>query len=458
MFRRLRDCAIPGYAPICLDTNDPETVACGFRQRLLRKVPSHDKVKLKRLESFVRDWLKDNIPVVEPLSFEDWLASTTYTEERKNELRQVYELNHGAVPTKKECEKVDAFVKSEFYPTYKHARLINSRCDAFKVFSGPRFKAIENAVYALPQFIKHVPVPERPAKIRALRMAGRRYFQTDFTAYESHFLAPIMRALELQLYAHCLKNDVHAGFLCSVISGKNKMTTKAGVRAKVKARRMSGDMCTSLGNGFSNLMLALFLAHEKGGVLDGFVEGDDGLFCSDVELTAADYESLGFTIKIEEVDDPCQASFCGMIFSDSGEIIREPRRFFMGFGWTQSFIGAGDRIMDELLRAKALSVVYETPQCPIIGAMARRALIKTQGVAPRFVNDGYHVPHDVKNIPAFAPSSDTRLLFETMYGVSVSVQLQAEAAVARGAFEEVACLIPPTSEQLDYASKFVEVT
>lgn len=458
MFRRLRQCAVPGYAPICLDTNDPETVACGFRQRLLRSVPPHDKTRLNRLSKFVHDWLIDNVPVVEPLSFEEWLASTTYTEERKMELRKVYELNHGAVPTKKECEHVDAFVKSEFYPTYKHARLINSRCDAFKVFSGPRFKAIENAIYALPQFIKHVPVPERPALIRKLKQSGRRYFQTDFTSYESHFLVPIMRALELQLYAHCLKNDVHSAFLCSVISGKNKMTTRAGVRAKVRARRMSGDMCTSLGNGFSNLMLALFLAHEKGGVLDGFVEGDDGLFCTDVELTTEDYASLGFTIKIEEVDDPCHASFCGMIFPDSGEIIREPRRFFMGFGWTQSYIGAGDRIMDELLRAKALSAVYETPQCPIIGAMARYALQKTKGVVPRFVDDGYHVPRDVKNVPHFMPSSDTRLLFEAEYGVSVAVQLLAEAAVLRGNFEEVSRLIPPTYEQLDYTTKFVEVT
>jgi hypothetical protein len=221
---------------------------------------------------------------------------------------------------------------------------------------------------------------------------------------------------------------------------------------------MSGDMCTSLGNGFSNLMLAKFLVSRKGGTLEGFVEGDDGLFSTDVHLSAEDYEKLGFTIKIEEVDDPCHASFCGMVFSGSGEIIREPRRFMMGFGWTQSFINAGPHIMDELLRAKALSAVYETPQCPIVGAFARYALDHTGHVHPRFVRDGYHVLPDVLSVPFYSPKPDTRLLFEHLYGVSVETQLEIEAAVGAGDFARVAVLLPPTVEQFDFASKYVVVT
>lgn len=79
---------------------------------------------------------------------------------------------------------------------------------------------------------------------------------------------------------------------------------------------MSGDMCTSLGNGFSNKMKAEFLAYKAGGTIDGFVEGDDGLFVTNFELRSSDYEKLGFTIKIEEIADPCEASFCGMIFGE----------------------------------------------------------------------------------------------------------------------------------------------
>lgn len=457
MFRRLAHCAVPGYAPLCMDSNDPDTVECGFRQRLLRHVPEPKEGMLAKFRDFVRDFLVKNVPVVGEIDFEDWLASTSYNEERKNWLRKVNSDLLGSRPTRRQCQHISSFVKSEFYITWKHCRMINSRSDAFKCWSGPRFKAIENAVYQLPQFIKHTPVPERPAKIAALRASGRRYFQTDFTAYESHFTPELLQVCECELYRHCLANDNEADFLCSVIAGKNKMHTRTGLYAKIKGRRMSGDMCTSLGNGFTNLMLALFVVYLKGGHIDGFVEGDDGLFCSDVEITAQDYEDLGFTIKIEEVEDPCEASFCGMIFSDSGEIIRDPRRFMMGFGWTQSFIGAGPRIMDELLRAKALSTVYETPQCPIVGAIARYALSKTKGAVPRFIDDGYHVPRDVQHIPKYCPSTDTRLLFEREFGISIATQIEAEECASRGDFQRLSALVPPTEEQFDYCSKYVEV-
>lgn len=458
MYRRLNHCAVPGYSPLCMDSNDPDTVDCAFRQRLLREVPKADPVLMKEFEKFVGAYLNENVPVVEPMDFEEWLNSTNYSESRKNDLRETHREMRGACPSRSQRRHVDAFVKSEYYPTWKHARMINSRSDAFKVWSGPRFKAIEKVVYNIPEFVKHIPVPERPARIRELMKPGWKCFATDFTAFESHFVAELMKACECQLYKHCLKNDVHADILVNTLMGTNEMRTRTGIRASVKARRMSGDMCTSLGNGFTNLMLAKFIAWKKGGSVTGFVEGDDGLFVTDVELTKEDYEKMGFTIKIEKVDDPCRASFCGMVFSESGEIIREPRRFVMGFGWTQSCISAKSRVMDELLRAKALSCVYETPQCPIIGAFARYALAQTRHVNPRFVNDGYHYCPDEVKITDFAPSHDTRLLFAEKFGISIECQRAVEDAVMCGDFERVAILMPPTAEQSTYTDNYVEVT
>jgi len=457
-FRKLRDGAVPGYSPLSLDRNDPETVDCAFRQRLLRDLPPPREGRLRSFALFVKRFLGEHVPVVRPMEFEEWLGSTSYNEERKKQLREAWQSLRGGRPTRHQSSHIDTFVKSEFYVTWKHARMINSRADVFKAWSGPRFKSIEDAVYSLPEFIKHTPVPERPSKIALLKRAGRRYFQTDFTAFESHFTPAFLDVCECELYRHCLANDNDANFLCSVLTGSNRMRTRTGVRATVRGRRMSGDMCTSLGNGFTNLMLAKFLVYEKGGSLEGFVEGDDGLFSTDVELTKDDYAGLGFSIKIVEVADPCEASFCGLVFSPSGEIIRDPRRFMMGFGWTQSFVSAGGQIMDELLRAKALSCVYETPQCPIVGAFARRALSRTRGVVPRFVNDGYHVPHDESPMPDFCPSSDTRLLFEREYGVSVLTQLQVEDAVAKGDFLAVSLLLVPMVEQFSYTSMYVEIT
>jgi hypothetical protein len=220
---------------------------------------------------------------------------------------------------------------------------------------------------------------------------------------------------------------------------------------------MSGDMNTSLGNGFANFMLSLFLVTRKGGEMDGVFEGDDGLFYSTVELSGSDYEKIGFTIKIEELNDPCTASFCGMIFSESGEIIRDPRKFLQGFAWTSACIHGGPTIMKELLRAKSLSAVHETPNCPIVGVLARRGLALTGGAKPRFIYDGYHeivVDRNAANKP-FAPSHDTRELFQRCYGVSVADQLLIESMIEFGQMHLVQTIIHPTVDCQWYTDRYV---
>lgn len=460
LFRKLGVGSVPGLAPICPDSNDPFTIKCGFQKRLLRRIPDASEDRLKAFEKFVDNFLTRNVEPARQLTFEEWLSSTTYNEARKNELRAEYDGLKGGVPSSSQCKKVKSFVKTESYPEYKHCRLINSRSDAFKVFSGPLFKAVEERVYALPWFIKHVPVPERPLKLKGMIAAGRRYYSTDYTAYESHFTPRFMEACELRLYRHCLPWCLNVDLLCNTIRGENIMRTRAGVSAVVHGRRMSGDMCTSLGNGFSNLMLAMFLIEEKGGTFDGYVEGDDGIFATDVDLGESDFLPMGFTIKIIEVASPCEASFCGMVFSESGEIIREPVSFMATFGWTSSFINAGKKIMDELARAKALSTCYETPQCPIVGALARRVLLETRHANPRFVSDGYHkIPPSDAKIASYRPADDTRALFARLYGISIGTQLLVEKAFEGGNFD-VLGLIPSgvvNPHYGHYHARYVEV-
>lgn len=473
MFRRLPHCAVPGLAPICGDTNDPDTILCGIAKRLMRKIPEPNSTVLARFSKFVRDYLAAYVPQAKPMSFEEWLDSTNYNTARKEEIRAAHDRLRGGRPTRKETSRVKSFPKTESYPELKPVRMINSRCDAFKAYSGPFFKAIERVVYELPEFIKHTPVPERPKRVMALKKAGLRYYSTDFTSFESHFTPAFLNACECALYRHCLAwCPSDAEYLCNAISGINNMSTHTGVRAHIRGRRMSGDMCTSLGNGFTNLMLAKFIAFEQGKELNGFVEGDDGLFATEATLTPELYAELGFTIKISEEQDPCTASFCGMIFASSGEIVRDPVEFLANFGWTSSFIGAGERIMNELLRAKALSSVYECPQCPIVGAVARKALEYTRGSLPRFVQDGYHntqlVPKDERNLPPFCPSADTRELFAVKYGLPVETQLKIESMIRAGDFEVLplleSCTVPACSvrplifdHSAFYVARYVEV-
>jgi hypothetical protein len=276
-----------------------------------------------------------------------------------------------------------------------------------------------------------------------------------------------MDAVEFELYRHCLSDDEHLEYMLSILSGINVITTRNGAKIRIKARRMSGEMNTSLGNGFTNLMIIKFFVHEynRGHAnkikIDGIVEGDDGLFVilGDVssDTISEFYERLGFLLKVEQIPDPCKASFCGLTFPESGQVVRDPRRFVQKFGWTGSMVNGGPKLMDALLRAKALSAIYETPHCPIVGVLARRALDLTRDVSPRFVRDGFHDIPDEVNVPEFSPLADTRELFAEKFHVNLETQLLIEDAIRRGNMARVAELMPPPGWQDWYAQRFLSI-
>jgi len=477
MFRKM-PMAVDGYAPICCDTNDPVTQADGLRKRLLVDLPQAEPEAMKEFRAFTKQWISEHLtPLVWRPRFHEWLDSTNYSMGRKQELIHAFESLHGGTPKMKDCRKVNSFGKTESYPTYKFMRWINSRNDRVKVWFGPLIKAIEAEVYKQPWFIKHTPVAERPAALEALKRDGCKYFLTDYTSWEAAFVPELMDICELELYDHMLQHVTDPSErkkYRDMLTGVNKLRTRIGVAVDVEGKRMSGDMCTSLGNGFTNLMATLFIAHKKGFYVNGFVEGDDGIFACSGKLTPQDYRELGLLIKIVEVVDPCTmvpvnpcpsrtgvnpgAAFCGIICSETGQIIRDPRRFVAEFGWTSACIHGGDTVIASLQRAKALSAVYETPHCPVLGELARLALRKTRGAVPRFVEDGFHTcPKDETRPPPFSPDPETRELFATQFGVSVQDQLLLEARFRRGDLK-VMDVMEPTSDMLHYVARYVEAT
>jgi len=409
------------------------------------------------------------------MTYEQWRSTLNFPEHRLKEYDDA-KLSLGCSYPTNHKHNIHSFGKTESYPVYKHLRWINSRVDEFKVWAGPMIKSIEDVVYhhlfgmSFCPFVKHVRTSDRIALVKRLRGRGKYCYATDFTSFEKHFIPEVADAIEFQLYSHFLGTYLGADGLAvlhSALCGVNSLCTRSGVRVKVPGRRMSGDMWTSLGNGFTNLALAMFIAHSKGGHIEGIFEGDDGLFVSDVPFTDEDYLNCGFTIKIEQVQDPCSASFCGLIFGESGQVIRDPYRFIQNFAWTHSCISAGPIVMDQLLRAKALSALNECPHCPIVSCLAHYALEKTQHVLPRFVDDGYHLPCDISSIVPFDCHHDTRVLFEIMFGIDISLQLACEEAIRKGDMKALASLLPPkvlskgvwvpNVDMLDYEAKYVVV-
>jgi len=439
-------CHIPGTSLPHVDPTDTDTVIAGVKKRFAMKPPDPDRQRLLRLKFFVYLWCCENLTPLSrdtDLSVDAWLENTGYSRGRINELKDKWFKCGGVLEARH--YRVKSFVKDESYPEFKHARWINARTDEFKCAVGPTFKAIESVLFKSDWFIKKIPVKDRAAYIkkRCYRVGGR-YLCSDYTAFESHFTAELFECCEFVMYDYMVQHLPNAEWfkwmLRNVIAGDNVCVSKL-LTVVVPATRMSGEMCTSLGNGFSNLMFFLFLAKEKGCVdVVGVVEGDDGLFtCSGDFPNEDDYRTLGLTIKIQEHENLATASFCGLIFDiDDCVNIADPMKILAQTGFsTQQYVFSKDKVLRGLLKAKAFSLAYQYPGCPIIASFSRYLLrsLADDYVYFRKGNSDYTdllqkeaftfwMQH--KEVLEVETPLNTRLLCERTFGISVADQLALE--------------------------------
>jgi len=206
---------------------------------------------------------------------------------------------------------------------------------------------------------------------------------------------------------------------------------------------MSGEMNTSLGNGFTNLMMLLFLAYKKGCTdVKCVVEGDDSAArFTGPRPTAEDFAQLGMKCKVEFHENIETMSFCGLVFDDQDLInVTDPREVLATFGWTSSrYLRSNHITLKKLLRCKALSLAHQYPGCPIISSLAQYGLRVTRGIDVRhFIREKGNFSlwereqllealKDEKKIQIIKPPSNTRMLVERLYNVTVPQQLKLEA-------------------------------
>lgn len=429
---------INGIAPVMADTNDPPTLLWGCQMRYLAKPPPISRTLWQELYNFVSQELER---LFRPLEIDDiptkqeWLANSNYSGPRCRELEKADLDSCGEDVTKGMHIELNGFGKRETYLKYKPPRAINSRSDTFKLWAGPLMSAIERQVYQHPSFIKHVPVKDRPAYIRDMLGSNPGpFYVSDFSHFESFFTPEIQSAIEGQLYRYMLKKLPHGDVYARILSGQNVIRYKH-FTIKVPGVRMSGEMSTSLGNGFSNLMIWHFLADKHGLKIKGVVEGDDGLFaqCGGSRiLNSADFRSVGFEVKLEVHQDLLTSSFCGISMSEDLCSLTDPRKVLLNFGWSHSpSCGPSVRVRKELLRAKGMSLLYEHPRCPILSKLAYRTLEVTEGVRARFQDNWYErqLSSEVRAYDGWAfdeydkgISSLARSRFAALYDISPSLQ------------------------------------
>ena len=443
-----------GMALPMADRRDVETVKHAVENRLFRKHPKPSKPLLRKLRSFVRLFCKRHFDPIEPtqlLTFDEWLASTSYNEARKDELRKVKSQHVGEIPCGKDLY-VKSHIKDENYEEYKVPRGIYSRTDYFKAYYGPYMKSIEKIVFEKECFIKKIPVTLRPKYLKdRLGICGP-YYVTDYSAYESSFSPEFMWNVECQLYKHMLKNfEGVSDSYNAAITGENVIKFR-DVATKVRGKRMSGEITTSLGNSFSNLMIMLFVCSQAGMCEEdvvGVVEGDDGLFWLNGKVPEMErFSELGFDLKLEKVDNFCLASFCGIVADEIDlDTVRDPRTKLISLGWSHSQQISGKKNkLRGLLLAKALSLVAELPHCPILTHFGLKMIELTKHHKPIFKQDWWNTqlkelvekqiggeltPSSVCRLSDGKIGLRTRALVDHLYGISYDMQIKCEDAIAK---------------------------
>jgi len=387
------DAMLPFVAPVVYDGNWNINIEQAYLYRSLQPLCVIDDAFYDQFRNFTLEFCKSHFDRCVPMEFEDWLASTSYTLLEKDRLRGVFDQLGIGFPQGGNLNRYVGFVKAEVYPSFKAPRMIHAPTDVMKVLMGPRIKAIENLVFLDDRtpFVKHYTIEKRKRCVYELGQLGYYVYSLDQKSFESHIVSKFMDACECEIYRWILSSDSFISDICASLIGIHKINTRSGVKVKKLGRRNSGDMCTSLGNGLTSwLLLEWILVHVKHGKYKALIEGDDVLVATSVKLSEEDFKRCGFEVTLKLETDAGHASFCGLIFGASGQVIRDPRRFLLKFGWIFDYIESGHYVLESLQHGKALSALFETPHCPIVGVWARVILERVGWTHPRFVVDEYH--------------------------------------------------------------------
>lgn len=331
-----------GYFANPTDQNNMERA---FRLRINPVTPISNPKQLKELKKYVKYFLlkQERKGFIKPLDdlqeqddelFEEWLSNNKhYGLPRKEMFRKKRKIvkPFNKIIFRNKFLDVQSFVKLKTTSEAKYPRFVNSRSDFYKVIVAPYVKLIEDQLFKMKWFLSGIPTHKFPPYLEKLTNLPW-IMETDYSSFEGCFTPEYTKCVEQQMWKYFLKNnpemlnyfmaqyyDLDGKIHVNRIFGKN-------FTASVEGSRMSGEMWTSLANGFSNLMNVKFLAHQHKQKIHGYVMGDDGIFSMDKPfLTKEHFAELGFNIKIKYDNSISHTSFCGNIYSPQSQtIVIEP--------------------------------------------------------------------------------------------------------------------------------------
>jgi len=445
---------MPGFVndvPFCSDRTDPINLECGFRKRLAPLMPVAKIGKLRKLSLFVKNWLTKHMQPLDridwsPQLVDDWLSKIDhYNGVRKAQLREAAS-SFIDIPYNESDYVVKAHVKREFYEEDKHVRWICSRTDRMKTLIGPYIKKIEEQMFHLPPFVKHL-TPDEIAE-RISQFDDRYLLSTDYSSFESGFSPEYCDVVECELWRYMFKfNPVVRNIMLRhyyvekkvngivVRTPRKEIIKNAFCSMSVIGCRMSGEMFTSLANGFSNLMNVLFLCHLKNFEPKHIlIEGDDCLVgLSKKILEFSDFEEFGFKIKMDYQQKKSKTSFCGCRVSERGKLIINPEQISrLQWSSAPTYFNCRISVKIELLRAKCMSLLCLGKNTPIAGIYARHVYDLIGKGKFRNAENPYWFDYIQRNV-SFETQPDiqdsVRIIFAEIYHISVAEQLMIETRI-----------------------------
>lgn len=393
----------------------------------------------------------------------------------------------------------NSFIKKEFYGELKEPRIINARSDLFKTLVAPYIKMIEHATIYNQHFIKGRTPLERVQRMKEIAERFKFVCESDYSSFEGSFSIQFQRICEKQLFDYMLSNNQEVKEIVDEVYEKRvdeqeikrKLYKKFGTddirdciddddaqafalyesrlrqryeepprnimisansrkwhdRCLCEGSRMSGDMWTSLANGFSNMMIFLFTmrrtisksrqAHPV--EYDFIVEGDDGFFAANIPFIA-EFEQvvkeLGFNIKIVRGIDINDLQFCSTCLGPNTTPVPDFWRLLEKFGWSfdsviiDNYDEKQTAYERKMLYAKALSLNAESQGIPILQPLS----IKIIELTGRFtlkqrIFDYWDT--EVLKLDEWTPSSqpitdEMRVFFANRFGIRVDDQIKLE--------------------------------
>lgn len=270
------------------------------------------------------------------------------------------------------------FIKAESYPGKdKPPRLICFPQEGEKLLMSMGFFHLMNPMFSSKYCTKEIPEHYRPNAIeQRLSMLPKR-FVADYTSFECVPNRQMMRLGEHRVYRQLIPAEYH--FLLDYIESGGVLKAKSGITIRTPAVQFSGRYTTSLSNTIRNKLLMDSAAILTGVGLNnyrGVFEGDDSLTSWPAYVTQDDIEAalgkLGVAVDMAQYTDIGKAGYCSMYWNDKKELVCDPIKVIATFPFTTSMLGASVNNYAGLISAKAMSLAYRSPGCPIVSAIVRR--------------------------------------------------------------------------------------